>query len=197
MSRRGLNFMEKSSQLLQKIEAILFYLAEPVSIDFLAKTLEVSKKEIISAVGELEIILKDRGVRIVLHDDEIVLVTDPEFSEVIEKIIKEEREKDLGRAGIETLSIIAYKGPVSKKEIEYIRGVNSQWALRSLLLRGLVEKRGSKNDERVVMYSITGEAIRYLGLSRISELPEYEETRKQLEVKETEEEQSEDEHGEQ
>lgn len=185
------------SELIQKIEAVLFYLAEPVGVDFLAKTMEVSKKEIILGIDELQLILKDRGMRIVHHDDEVTLVTAPEFSETIEKIIKEERERELGRAGIETLSIVAYKGPVSKKEIEYIRGVNSQWALRSLLLRGLVEKKGSKNDERVVMYSITGEAIRYLGLSKISELPEYEETRKQLEVKETEEEQSEDEHGEQ
>ena len=187
-----------SLQLVQKIEAVLFYLAEPVSVDFLAKTLEISKKEIISAIGDLGLSLEERGVRLVFHDDEVTLVTAPQFSGLIEKIIKEEREKDLGRAGIETLSIVAYKGPVSKKEIEYIRGVNSQWALRSLLLRGLVEKRGSKNDERVVLYSITGETVRYLGLSRISELPEYHELKKQLEVKEAaEEKQLEEDNGEQ
>lgn len=166
--------------LISKIEAILFYLAEPVGVDFLAKTLEVSKKEIVSAVGELGLSLEERGVRLVLHDDEVTLVTAPEFSSVIEKIIKEEREKDLGRAGIETLSIIAYKGPVSKKEIEYIRGVNSQWVLRSLLLRGLVEKKQFSTDNRVIVYSITGDTLRYLGLSHITELPEYEETKKQL-----------------
>ena len=173
--------MTGKTQLLDKIEAILFYLAEPVGIDFLVKTLDVPKKEVISAVTELELSLQERGVRLVVHDDEVTLVTAPEFSELIEKIIKEEREKDLGRAGIETLSIIAYKGSVSKKEIEYIRGVNSQWALRNLLLRGLVEKKAGREDERVVMYSITGEAMRHLGLSRISDLPEYDEIRKQLE----------------
>ncbi|KND47584.1 MAG: segregation and condensation protein B [Parcubacteria bacterium C7867-006] len=186
----------KSSELIKQIEAVLFYLAEPVKIDFLAKTLEVSKKEIEAGLKELEENLKNRGVRIVNHNDEIVLTTAPELAPLIEKIIKEERERDLGRAGIETLSIIAYKGPVSKKEIEYIRGVNSQFALRNLLLRGLVERKASTWDERVIVYSITADTLRYLGLSRIDELPEYGEVRKQLEIEEAEEvEETENENG--
>lgn len=180
----------KTSELIKQIEAVLFYLAEPVKIDFLAKTLEVSKKEIEAGLKELEESLGERGVRIVRHNlsaqagDEVVLTTAPELSPLIEKIIKEERERDLGRAGIETLSIIAYKGPVSKKEIEYIRGVNSQFALRNLLLRGLVERKASSWDERVIVYSITADTLRYLGLGSITELPEYMEVRKQLEVEE-------------
>ena len=172
------------NDLISKIEAILFYLAEPVSVNFLVKLLEVSKGEVIEAIGELGMSLEKRGMRAIYHDDEVTLVTAPEYSELIEKIIKEERERDLGRAGIETLSIIAYKGPVSKKEIEYIRGVNSQYALRNLLLRGLVEKKVSPIDSRVIVYSITADTLRYLGLSHISDLPEYEETRKQLETEE-------------
>ncbi len=168
--------------LTQKIEAVLFYTAESVSISFLSKTLEVEKEEIMSAIGELGVSLLNRGVRIVYHNDEVVLVTAPEYSDLIEKIIKEERERDLGRAGIETLSIIAYKGPVSRKEIEYIRGVNCQFALRNLLLRGLVEKKPSENDERVIHYSITADTLRHLGLGHISELPEYEEIQLQLRV---------------
>ena len=167
-----------------RVEAILFYLAEPVSVNFLVKLLEVSKKEAIEAIGELGMSLQKRGMRAIYHDDEVTLVTAPEYSELIEKIIKEERERDLGTAGIETLSIIAYKGPVSKKEIEYIRGVNSQYALRNLLLRGLVEKKVSPSDSRMIVYSITADTLRYLGLSHISDLPEYEETRKQLETEE-------------
>ncbi len=175
-----------SNDLVQKIEAILFYLAEPVSLNYLAKTLEVSKKDVEVAIKELEGNLQSRGLRIISHDAEVVLSTAPELSKTIEKIIKEERERDLGRAGIETLSIIAYKGGVSKKEIEYIRGVNSQYALRNLLLRGLVEKKESKSDERVLIYSITGDTLRYLGLQNIEELPEYEQTRKNLEISQTE-----------
>lgn len=177
----------KSSELIKRIEAVLFYLAEPVKIDFLTKILEVSKKEIEAGLKELGENLADRGVRIVNHNDEVVLTTAPELAPLIEKIIKEERERDLGRAGIETLSIIAYKGPVSKKEIEYIRGVNSQFALRNLLLRGLVERKTSAWDERVIVYSITADTLRYLGLGSITELPKYGEVRKQLEIEEIEE----------
>ncbi len=159
-----------------------------MEVNFLAKTLEVNRKDILTGIEELAEILKTRGLRLTVHEDEVTLVTAPEFAKTIEKIVKEERERDLGRAGIETLAIVAYKGPVSKKEIEYIRGVNSQWALRSLLLRGLVEKKTTKGDERVVLYTITSDALRHLGLGKISDLPEYAETQKQLEVvEETEE----------
>ena len=171
-----------TNNLAQKIEAVLFYLAEPAEVGFLSKTLEASKKEVIEAVDELKTVLQSRGIRVVVNNDEISLVTAPELSGLVEKIIKEERERDLGRAGIETLSIIAYKGPVSKKEIEYIRGVNSQYALRNLLLRGLVDKKNSSGDSRVVVYNITSETLRYLGLGSISELPEYTETKEKLEV---------------
>src|SRR5581483_4248097 len=164
-------------ELQQKIEAILFYSGEPVSLDFLEKTLSVSKKEIENVVGELKESLKNRGIRLVEHNNVVSLVTAPEFSDVIEKIIKEERERDFGRAGIETLAIVAYKGPVNRKEIEYIRGVNCQFVLRNLLLRGLVER----NDR---LYSITSDAVRFLGLSNIAELPEYQKIRRELEVKE-------------
>ena len=175
--------MEKDTlQLVQKIEAILFYLAEPVSINFLSKTLEVPRKEVLTATVELEESLKDRGIRILMHEDEVSLVTAPELKDTIERVIKEERERDLGRAGIETLAIVAYKGPVSKKEIEYIRGVNSQWALRNLLLRGLVERKNSEADSRVVVYSVTSDTILHLGLSKISDLPQYKEVKKELEA---------------
>ncbi len=166
----------------KQIEAILFYTAEPTKLSFLAKTLEAKIDEVKQAVANLTENLKDRGIRVVNHDEEVSLVTSPELAPLIEKIIKEERERDLGRAGIETLTIIAYKGPVTKKEIEYIRGVNSQYALRSLLLRGLIERGGSKTDERVVVYTITSDTIRFLGLNSITDLPEYVESQAALEV---------------
>ena len=170
-----------TNNLIQKIEAILFYLAEPTDINFLAKVLEIKKEDIKNALDDLGSSLENRGLRLIRNGDEVTLVTAPEYSQIIEKIIKEEREKDLGRAGIETLAIIAYKGPIFKKEIEYIRGVNSQWALRNLLLRGLVERKNNPNDERVSLYSITSDTLRHLGLSRTSDLPEYGEVKKQLE----------------
>ena len=178
---------EKEVNLEQKIEAILFYLAEPTKIDFLVKTLEVKKSDFTAALENLNNTLKERGLRVVINNDEVALTTAPEFGSLIEKIIKEEREKDLGRAGIETLSIIAYKGPITKKEIEYIRGVNSQYAIRNLLLRGLIERKNSLGDERSMVYNITLDTLRFLGLSSISDLPEYLELQKQLETVEEKE----------
>lgn len=169
-------------ELEKKIEAILFYTAEPVKVSFLAKTLEVKIDVVRGALENLNESLKDRGVKLVEHNEEVSLVTSPEFAGLIEKIIKEERERELGRAGLETLTIVAYKGPISKKEIEYIRGVNSQYAIRNLLLRGLIE-RGMGVDGKVV-YTVTSDTIRFLGLTKITDLPEYEEMNKTLEIEE-------------
>ena len=166
--------MEKTTHdINNKIEAILFYLAEPVEIAYLVKILGVSKDEIEKAIVELKESLLERGIRLVEHDNTISLVTAPALSDVVDMVIKNERERELGRAGIETLSIVAYKGPISRKEIEYIRGVNSQFALRNLLLRGLIEKQNKEGNDRVMLYTITMDTLLHLGLSSVTELPEY------------------------
>jgi segregation and condensation protein B len=169
-------------ELEKKIEAILFYTAEPVKVSFLAKTLEVKIDVVKSALENLSESLKDRGVKVLIHNEEVSLVTSPEHAELIEKIIKEERERELGRAGLETLTIVAYKGPISKKEVEYIRGVNSQYAIRNLLLRGLIERANGVDGK--VVYTVTSDTIRFLGLTKIADLPEYEVMSKNLEVPE-------------
>jgi segregation and condensation protein B len=150
----------------------------------------------LQAVEELGKVLVRRGIRLMLHEGEASLVTAPEYSSIIENILKEERERELGRAGIETLAIIAYKGPLSRKEVEYVRGVNSQFAIRTLLLRGLIEKKQSDENGRAMVYTITSDTLRHLGLQHISELPEYESSRTQLEVTEEPEEQLEETEGE-
>ncbi len=180
--------MQKSkTQIAKEIHAVLFYLAEPVSFSYLAKILEANENEIRECVENLSEFLKDSGMCLVEHDGEIALTTAPEMAEIVEKVVKDERERDLGRASIETLSIIAYKGPVSRKEIEYIRGVNCQFALRTLLLRGLVEKKNKEGDERSFVYNITMDALLHLGIKNICDLPEYDNMKKQLEVVEEEE----------
>ena len=171
-------------ELSKKIEAILFYTAEPVELKNIVKIFDTDREEILEALKDLENNLNLRGIRLVRREDEFLLSTAPEYSELIEKMIKDERSKELGRASLETLSIVAYKGPVRKSEIEYIRGVNCDYAIRQLLLRGLVDKRVSEEDERVVLYSLTVDALLHLGLSRIDDLPEYKDIRGNLEVKE-------------
>ena len=174
--------MNKISELAKQIEATLFYLAEPVRISALCKTLDVKKEDVAAALAELSKIYNDRGLSLIEHDGAVSFITSPEMSDTVQKIAKEEYEGDLGRASLETLAIVAYLGPVSRKEIDYIRGVNSQYSLRTLLLRGLVERKSKIGDERVLLYTVTIDALLHLGLKNMSELPEYDNIKRQLEV---------------
>ncbi|TSC60892.1 MAG: segregation and condensation protein B, partial [Parcubacteria group bacterium Gr01-1014_107] len=119
------------------------------------------------------------GLRLILSDKEVMLGTAPELSPLISELTKEELNRDLGKAGLETLSIILYRGPVSKKEIDYLRGVNSSFILRNLSIRGLIE-RFEKAASRSAFYRPTLELLSFLGIKRIEELPEYREVREQI-----------------
>lgn len=163
------------------IEATLFFRSEPISIKKLSELLEKTEAEIIEALNLLENKLADRGVRLMRKEDEVTLATASDASALIEKITKEELSKDLGKAGLETLSIILYKGPISRREIDYIRGVNSNFILRNLLIRGLIEKVQNKDDQRSFLYKPTFDVLSYLGVSKIEDLPEYEEVKKEIE----------------
>ncbi len=122
---------------------------------------------------ELKEKLSDRGIGLIRKEDEVMLGTVSEMSDLIEEIRKEELTKDLGKAGAETLSIVLYKGPITRAEIDYIRGVNSTFILRNLLIRGLVEKVPNPKDQRSFLYKPTLELLSYLGISGIEELPEF------------------------
>ena len=165
-----------------KIESALFWKAEPVKISWLAKVFSVSEEEIRKAIGELEEKLKGRGVVIIFKDDEVALRTAPDASGFIENLAKEELTRDLGKAGLETLSIILYQGPISRREIDYVRGVNSTFILRNLLVRGLVEKIDNPKDQRSFLYRSSFDLLSFLGISKIEDLPEYGEVRKEIEI---------------
>lgn len=179
-----------TTEISKKIEALLFYAGEPLSIDYLAKLLEVKKDEVVEGLKSLQESIQNRGIFLIEHNGEVTLVTSPEVSDVVEKMVQDEHSRDLGKASMETLSIVAYKGPVSRKEIEYIRGVNSQFALRNLLLRGLVERKNKEGDERVVLYTVTLDTLMHLGLEKISDLPEYANIIPKLEAEEIKEEET-------
>jgi Predicted transcriptional regulator containing the HTH domain len=158
-------------QLEQKIEAILLFKNEPVSLATLSKTLNVSQEDLRLTVSNLQKNYESRGIVIVSDGESICFGTNPNLSELIESMQKEEISKDIGRAGLETLSIILYKGPVSRREIDHIRGVNSGFILRNLLIRGLIER--TEGSERSYSYKPTLELLKHLGLTKIEELPEY------------------------
>ncbi len=166
----------------QKIEAVLFWKAEPVAIKKLASLLGTDAKAIKNGIAELEASLRGRGLTLVQTDDEVMLGTAKELAPLIQELTKDELARDLGKAGLETLSIILYQGPISRADIDYIRGVNSQFILRALLIRGLVERVDNPGDARSFLYKATLDTLAHLGLGKLADLPEYETVKRDIEA---------------
>jgi segregation and condensation protein B len=164
----------------QQIEAILFFKGEPVKRDRLISVLKIDNETLTKGLESLDEALKDRGISLIQNNDEISLGTSKEMSSLIEDLTREEINKDIGKAGLETLSIILYLGPIPRAEIEYIRGVNCQFILRNLLIRGLIEREESKTDARVYNYKTSISLLNHLGLKNISELPDLDKVKKQI-----------------
>lgn len=157
-----------------QIEAILFWKGEPLKIKKLAEMLSISTENIENSVKELETSLAGRGLTLIRLEDEVGLGTHPEMGEKIKELTKEEITRDLGKAGLETMTIILYKCPVTRADIDYIRGVNSQFILRNLLIRGLIERVPNPKDERSYLYKPTFALLEYLGISKVEDMPEFE-----------------------
>jgi len=126
------------------------------------------------ALDSLREKLSGRGLSLVVNEDKAELCTHAELSEMIAQLQKEELEKPLSKPSIETLAIIAYSNGVARSEIEYIRGVNSTFILRSLEIRGLVEKKSNPNDKRAMLYYPTIDFLKSLGKAQSSDLPDFE-----------------------
>ncbi|MCI0532976.1 SMC-Scp complex subunit ScpB [bacterium] len=163
------------------IEAILFYKGDAVPISELSKITGVSKEDAEGEIAHLEASLSRRGLSLIRSEQGIMLGTNPAAAALIAEMRKEELERDPGNAGLEALTIILYRGPVSKPEIDYIRGVNSATVLRNLLIRGFIEKTADKEGGRAFLYHPTTDLLAYLGISRIEDLPEYDRMRNGLE----------------
>ena len=156
-----------------KIEGLLFFKGEPEAIDVIAKITENTEEEVRAALTILEEKLTNRGLTIIREGNTVMLGTRSELSPLIEKVVKEEIARDLGKAGLETLAIILYKQVVSRREIDYIRGVNSSFIIRNLLIRGLIEKAPGDSIDRSFSYKPTVDLLAHLGISKVEELPEY------------------------
>lgn len=164
-----------------KIESLLFWKAEPLPIKNLAELFGVGESEIVTALETLKERLAGRGICLIQKDKSVAFGSIPELGPLIQKISKEELNRNLGRASLEALAIVLYLGPISKTEIDYIRGVNSSFILRNLLVRGLVEKIPDPKDARRLLYRPSFDLLGHLGITDISELPEYQETKARIE----------------
>lgn len=157
----------------QKIEAVLFYKAEPMKLEVLAEFFSVPMEELTAALHALSNSLNNRGISLITTDNTAQLVTTPQVSDLIEQVRKDEIKGDIGKAGAETLAIILYRGPLSRIEIDRIRGVNSNFIIRNLLIRGLIERRPHPTDSRSYTYAITASLLSHLGITSRESLPEF------------------------
>ena len=168
--------MEESEKKLASLEALLFIHGEPIEVGKLSKILGLSPGEGENLLSELKKNLEEgkRGLRLISDSERVQLVTKPEFSKIIENFIKDELSEDLTPASLETLSIICYLGPISRSRIEYLRGVNSMFTLRSLMLRGLAARFPDPKRANAYLYKPSFELLKHLGLGGVRDLPDYE-----------------------
>ncbi len=163
---------EKTLELSAQVEAILFVAPEPISPYQISTILEESPWAIKKALEELEELYQQRGIRLQHHDGKIQLVSAPEFAFLIESYLELESTSSLSQAALETLSIIAYQQPVTRPQVDAIRGVNSDAVLKTLISKGLITEIGrAEGPGRPILYSTTTEFLKYFGLTSYDELP--------------------------
>lgn len=173
------------NKLKNKIEALLFLEPKALTIKKIASTCEASEVDVEEAVNGMqkEYEERDGGISLVKEGRNVQLMTAPAYSEFIQKFIKEEATGELTRPALETLTIVAYRGPVAKSEIEMIRGINCSLILRNLQIRGMIEQVG-ENEIGSPIFRVTLEFLRYLGVNKLTDLPEYEELNKNVHLQE-------------
>lgn len=156
----------------QAVESILFAAGEPVKLGDLSSLTELPRAEVKELLAEIKEAYADRGIRLVIGDQEAQFVTAPETEPVVGRFLKQELRGRLSKGALETLAIIAYRGPVTRPEVESIRGVQSSAPLRTLAIRGLVGEVGRKQEPgRPILYDTTIELLKHLGVGGKDELP--------------------------
>ena len=157
-----------------QVESILFVAGKPMTIKELAKLCNRTKDEI-------EVVLEDlknkynqsqSGVNILVTDKEVQMVSNPKNRKLVESLIKEEVMSEITQPQLEALTIISYRGPITKLELEQIRGVNCSLILRNLMIKGLVEVEEDKIIDNN-KYRITPKLMKHLGINSVEELADY------------------------
>ena len=168
---------DKNEKTIAALEALFFYYGEPMDTKKISKLLGIKESECGALIEEMSSKLNSdekSGLALVKHDDHFQLTTKPALDWLGQKLIQEEFKEELTPAALETLSIIAYLGPVPRSTVDYVRGVNSSFILRSLLVRGLVTREVQATRKNVFEYKASFDFLKHLGLQKIEELPEYE-----------------------
>ena len=168
-------------ELAKIIEALLFVHGDPMRVSKLVSLLGREDAEIEEALKILTDELKTRGIVLMRNGNEVGLGTSPEAASYVENLIKDEFVGKLSKAALDTLAIVVYYGPVSRPDIDFVRGVNSSFSLRNLMVEGLVERETSDKDKRIYIYKPSMRFLKYLGITRLEDLPEYEDFKNNIE----------------
>ncbi len=158
--------------LIALVEAILFVSPEPINAKQIGTLLEVTPRVVKNAFEELDGLYTGRGIRLQHHNGKVQITSAPEAAHIIEGLLELETTSTLSQAALETLSIVAYQQPITRPQIDSIRGVNSDGVLRTLLSKGLIDDVGREEGPgRPILYSTTTEFLKYFGLASYEELP--------------------------
>ncbi len=154
------------------IEGLLFYKSAPQKKQTVLKLFEITEAELAAAINTLHSRLASGATRLIETIDEIQLTTAPELAPIIEALRKNELKADIGKAGAETLAIVLYQEPITRAEIDRIRGVNSSFILRNLMIRGLVARTHNKTRNGFE-FTISPALLAHLGVTHKGELPDF------------------------
>ena len=169
--------MKNSEKLTNIIESILFVSGSPVSTADIAEKLEITEKQVLDAVKKLqkEKYCEDSGIQILIFNKKLQFSSNPDYADEVSSVLNPIKEKELSRSMLEVAAIIAYKQPVTRIDLEEIRG-NSEYAVQKLLELGMIEPVGRKDAVgRPVMFGTTDNFLKRFQISSLDELPDYEE----------------------
>lgn len=175
---------DTQQNLKEVILSVLFVAGDGVERSFLAEKLDVSQKEVDKAIDELKnIYTGERGIHIITYKNKVQLASNPDFAQYISDVLNPIREKSLTRAALETLAIIAYKQPVTRLEIEELRGVDSTYAVQILVDQNMIEVVGRKDAVgKPLMFGTTDNFLKRFNLNELSDLPDYEQLLDRIKV---------------
>ena len=178
---------EELNQKLAALEALLFIHGEPIVLEKIGKTLKISTEKTKELLAEFEKRLnaEGRGLHLISSETHVQLATKPELNSALEDFVKSELTEELTPASLEVLSIVSYLGPISRSRLEYVRGVNSSFILRNLLLRGLVDRHPDPEYTLAYLYQPSFELLQHLGIKSAKNLPEYDKFKTLLTAVET------------
>jgi segregation and condensation protein B len=164
--------VEEPLPLAAALESILFVASEPVPVSLVASVLEVTADQVEDALRELAESYRDRGLKVLRMGDRVHLTSSPRAARIVEKFLGMEHTVGLSRAALETLAILAYQQPLTRPQVDAIRGVNSESVIENLMAKGLVEEIGrTEGPGRPILYGTTSAFLQHFGLGSVAELP--------------------------